>query len=281
MAKRAGELRKFNERTSTRESNISLVYKFLKEGKSIKWIEDFFLENQGLKPITVRLYLMDARRLIGTESEMDVDFASVLHDSRYETIWEQEKDIYLNWRPVPEEPWERAQNMEIVRRYSDLLKSLKQRENMYGLRDKDLMIALHSNISLTRDYKASSFEHHLKKYFDINKLSLEEKIELLALLKESYEGDLFSEANYVVENEEKEELKREIKVDNQKALTVKVEGIDQIKDQEEKPKKINLRKTSSILVKDLVTKEGLPIEEVSAKLEESQKKVIRIKFNKK
>lgn len=267
--------------SANREANVALAYKFLKDGKSIKWIEDFFAEHQQLKPITVRLYLMDARKLIGTETEMDVDFASMLHDSRYEKIWEDEKDIYLNWHFAPEEPWERAENMDIVRRYSDLLKALKQRENMYGLREKDLMLALHSNISLTRDYKADSFEHFLKKEFDLSKLSLEDRVELLQLLQESYDGDLFKEKDYVVEDDEDVKETRVLKIDNKKSKEVIVEGVNEIKPEKPKPKKIIIRKTSSVVVKDLVDKQGKTPEEIGNKLEETQNKLVAKKFKKK
>jgi hypothetical protein len=281
MAKRAGEHKQLMKGVLDREANIALVYKFLKEGKTIKWIEDFFADHQALKPITVRIYLMEARKLIATEADMDVDFTSLLHDARYEKLWESEKDLYLQWHFVTEEAYQRAQNMEVVRRYADLLKSLKQRENMYGLREKDLVLALHSNISLTREYKADSFEQTLKIDFDIEKLTLEEQVELLQILEESYEGDLFQQKEYIVENDEEIEQKTKPKTDSQKSLAVTVEGIEQIKPEPEKPKKIISRTTSSISVKDYVPGEGKSAQEVSQNLEQVQKKVIKIKFNKK
>jgi hypothetical protein len=279
--KRIGERKQLMRGSIDREANVALTYKFLKDGKPIKWIEDFFSENQGLKPITVRLYLIDARRLISTETDMDIDFASLLHDSRYEKLWEQEKDIYLGWCFVPQEPYERANNMEIVRRYSDLLKSLKQRENMYGLREKDLVLALHSHIHLTKDYRQNSFEQFLKKEFDLTKLSIEERVELMKLLEDSYEGDIFEEKDYITKEEEEEEIKEIKKIENpQNSMKVKIEGIGGILIKTPKKRRAE-RKTSSIIVKDFVKDKGSTPEQVSNKIEENQKKVIKIKFNKK
>jgi len=282
MRKKAGERTQLMKGVIDKEANIALTYKFLKDGQTIKWIEDFFEKSQGLKAITVRMYLMDARKLIATEADMDVDFASLLHDSRYEKMWESEKDLYLQWHFVTEEAWQRAQNMEVVRRYSDLMNSLKQRENMYGLREKDLVIALHSNISLTRDYKADTFEAFLKNEFDLNKLTLEEQVELLQLLEASYDGDLFDQINYINESEEVvETAKPKQLADPQKSLSVTVEGIKEIKPEPAQPKKITIRKTSSITVKEFVDQKGSTPEEVNEKFESTQNRIIKIKFRKK
>lgn len=270
-----------SKKVISREENVGLTYKFLKEGKTIKEIEDFFAENQQLKPITVRIYLMDARKLISTEADMDIDFTSALHDSRYEGIWEEDKNAYLEWIFAPEENWERAQNSEIIRRYSSLLVALKQRENMYGLRSKDLVLALHSNISLTKDYKADSFEHFLSKQFDINKLDLAEKVELLQILEESYEGNMFDKQEYIVENDEEVEEKKVRAIDHQKSKEVIVESIKQIKDQPKPPKQLITKKTASIVVKDFTgDKTSKTPEQVQDKIKNSVMDYIKEKYKK-
>lgn len=282
MAKRRSSgKRQVEKKVLDKEANVSMVYKFLKEGKTITWIEDFFKEHQNLKPITVKIYLMEARKLISTEAEMDVDFASLLHDSRYETIWEQDKNAYVGWIFVPEGPWDRANNMDIVRKYNDLLRSLKQRENMYGLREKDLVLALHSNITLTRNHKSESFELYLKKDFDIDKLTTEEKSELLGLLKDSYEGDLFEQKDYVVENDEKETTERKKIEDPQKSKVIKIEGVKEIKEQPKLPEPKTRRKTSSIKVTDQRPKGGKTAVQVNESLKKAMEKLIREKFKKK
>gem|GEM_PF-3239486 len=264
-----------------KEANVGMTYRFLKDGKSIKWIEDFFVDSQGLKAITARIYLMEARKLISTEADMDIDFASLLHDSRYEKIWNDEKNIYVGWCYTPEENFERANNIDIVRRYGELLKSLKQRENMYGLRDKDLSIALHSNLTLTRSTRVDSFEHSISKDLDINLLTMDEKVELLKLLEESYEGDLFLTKEYIVEDDEHVEEVKLVRINNQKSSTVISEGFKEIKDQPEEEKKIEKRKTASILVKNFAPEKGTNASGVNEKLKKSMEEMIRKKFNQK
>jgi hypothetical protein len=253
----------------------------LKDGKSIQWIVNFFHENKQLKPITVRTYLLEARKLISTEADMDVDFTSVLHDARYEQIWEADKNAANEWAYVPEEAWQRANNMEIIRRYNSLMTSMKQRENMYGLRNKDLVLALHSNISLTRDYKSDSFEHFLKKQFDVDKLSLPERIEMQKLLEASYEGDAFLEKDYVLDDDEPELKERKVLEDPQKSMKVNNEGFDKIKIIE-KIKKGNIEKeTASIKVIDNRPKrKGKTSEQVTDKIKNSVMALVKEKFGK-
>lgn len=262
--------------------NIMLTYNFLKEGKSINEIEEFFLKNRKLKRVTIHGYLRDARKLIASEADMDVDYASALHDARYEKIWENEKNAYLEWIAVPEEPFERANNMEIIRRYSSLLKSMKQREAMFGLRDKNIIGMVHSNLTLTKDHKSTTFQEYIEQNVDLKKLNVEEKVKLLKIMESSYDGDLFKEEVYLADEEEVE-VKEVAKKSNR--LTSKQVEKDNSLKQMPKPKttkKIDKRISSSTVVKDLVgDKKGNTPEKSLDKLKQSIINKIKKKYEEK
>jgi hypothetical protein len=278
MAKR--ERRITSKKSIDRDANVNLCYTFLKQGKSIQWIENFFAESQDLKPITVRLYLMDARKLISTEGDMDIDFTSLLHDSRYEEIWSQEKDAYLEWHYVIEEAWEARINSEVVRRYNSLLKSMKQREEMYGLRDKGLINALHSNISLTKDQIVDGFEQYIKRYFDFEKLIDDELVELLQLLEKSYEGDLFDKKAYIEDDDEVKVVAKkqlELPLKSKKVIT---ESIPNLKEKEKD--KTFTKPTESIKIIDGSKNKRSPdtITEVNQKMNKNLLEYIKTKYGK-
>lgn len=262
------------------KENVSMTYRFLKDGKDKKYIEDYFDNTQGLSRQTVMGYIAKARRLLSSDEIREADFALAIHNNRYERIWEADKDIYVQWIPNPTEKAEFVHNNEILRKYREVLKSLKQRERLFGLSGSgETNVYIQNNISLNGKIEKQNLtqlenQKVIEEAFDFDKLDTQELSKLVKYF--SIMRGQKEEQQFFFETEEDVEKQRPMsELEKQKSSKIIIESLPVEKIKEIKSDSI--RETASIIVKG-EHKEGKTPEQVAEELRKAMREKIKKKY---
>lgn len=122
--------------------------------------------------------IQDAYDYAEVEAFKDKEYTFHTHIDRYEKMYADSLVMEDGWgRPLdPKEDWH-----IMVARYSNALKALKMKEQLLGLHDKNVAIEINNrtaSVITTKEEKRGVLGG-----FDFNKLTLQEKKDLLELLK--------------------------------------------------------------------------------------------------
>lgn len=161
--------------------------------KQVRQVCDLIMEGQRSNDIFVQMLIEDnslteykfmqlqkhAYVLAENELHKDREYVFQLHMERYEDLYEKNMQMVDSWlRPLdPKKDWHIMQA-----KYACALKALRSKEELLGLHDKSISIELNQ-------FKATVSEPKQLRGgipgYDISKLSMEEKKELLEIIKES------------------------------------------------------------------------------------------------
>lgn len=155
------------------------IYERLLEGYSRKELHSHIIFNYPeLKSARSRENAIhDAYKYAEIEAFKDKEYTFHTHIDRYDKMY-KESMVMENQYGVPLDPVEDWQIM--VAKYSNALKSLKMKEQLLGLHDKNVSIEINNRVAtvLTTTETRGAMGG-----YDFSKLELAEKIELLKLIK--------------------------------------------------------------------------------------------------
>lgn len=108
----------------------------------------------------------------------DREYTFQLHMERYEQLFKESMEMVDSWkRPLdPKKDWH-----IMVAKYGNAMKALRHQENLMGLHDKSFVVEVNEN-KATIIHKE---ETNTLPGYNLDALSLEEKVELLSLIRES------------------------------------------------------------------------------------------------
>lgn len=159
---------------------IVRIYEMLKQGiRSNEIFAVFLQEDPELGETAFLKMLKHAYEHAENELHKDRDYIFELHMSRYEDIFAKCRHMVDSWqRPLnPKKDWH-----VIVAKNASALKALKSKEELIGLHDKSIVLELNENKAVV--VEKETLTGKIGNY-DIEKLSMEEAKELLALIKEA------------------------------------------------------------------------------------------------
>lgn len=163
---------------------IERAKEMLFQGHSISEIKiDLLAIDSTLNVHEIRLVLNEAYDRLHTTVHRDREYIFQLHMSRYEELYKRAMNMRNNHgiEFSPTKDW----NI-IVNRFQTAMRILKLKEELIGLHNKDIVIEIENNN--TTVIKEGEPDHIM-----LTGLSFDEKVELLALLKEArtvpIEGD--------------------------------------------------------------------------------------------
>lgn len=156
------------------------IYEKLLEGYNRQELVSHIIFNYPeLKTVNSRnRAIQDAYEYAEVEAFKDKEYTFHTHIDRYERMYSDSLVMEDGWgRPLdPKEDWH-----IMVARYSNALKALKLKEQLLGLHDKNIAIEINNRTATIVTTKEET--RGLFGGFDFDKLTLQEKKELLELLR--------------------------------------------------------------------------------------------------
>ncbi len=171
-----------------REKALIDIKRKLKEGKTAHEITDWVRTNyEGVKKANVFWLIKEAQENISRELDFNLRDIMIKHSSRYEQIW---KKNYSNpYSKVLENPDQDMEDQDvrktlhkIANHYMVAAKALQQKEKMLGLVHNRMDVQLKNELEEREERAEASLS---SSNLDLTKLTLEEKKEMLALLKKA------------------------------------------------------------------------------------------------
>lgn len=164
---------------------IERTYELLKQGMSANEIQ-VTLVVEGHEEVegdsAFRDLLARAFKFAAIELHKDREYTFQLHMDRYEKIYEQSMVMEDTWH----RPLDKRKDWKLITmKYVNAINALKNKENLLGLHDKKLVLEFNENKAVVLEKKKNTGNGDKLAGYDINKLTLEEKIELLSLIQEA------------------------------------------------------------------------------------------------
>lgn len=183
-----------NEREGTRAANAVLakdtieyqtqvkrIFEYIREGLQPGEIQaTLLIEDNELSPKQFQERLADAYKLAELAIYKDREYTFQLHMERYEKLWNECIKLQHD-NGVPLDPWKDKGFMN--QRLIEALQQLQAKEKLIGLHDKSMILEV-SQTSATVIEAESHRGNNLPGY-DLDKMKLEDQIELLTLIREA------------------------------------------------------------------------------------------------
>jgi len=164
----------------------------IKEGLTQQGIIDWVRDNYTISNQNVVFLMKEARSNYQRELDFNLRDIMLKHSARYEQIWSKNyKNPFSKKLDNPEEDLDdesvRKTLFKVAKHYMTAAKALQNKEKMLGIVHSRMDVELKNEFFEQQEREK---EKHLDvSRYDLNKLSMEEKIEFLHLLKKS-KGEL-------------------------------------------------------------------------------------------
>lgn len=179
--KRHEKGRQIQKRDTTEyQQLVDRVYEHIREGmRSNEIFATLLVEDDTLTDVKFSQILKDAYELAEVSLQKDREYTFQLHMERYEKMYEEAIKMTNSWgQPLdPKKDW-----AVINARYIAALKQLEAKERLIGLHDKSLILELTEQRATVLEKEETRSGHILG--YDLDKLTLEEQIELLQYIKD-------------------------------------------------------------------------------------------------
>lgn len=163
------------------QKKVEEVYQYILQGLRSNEIYAMLLsDDNSLTEQKFNKLLQYAYQYAQNTLHKDREYVFELHMDRYEDLYSKSMNMINEWYNTPLDP--KKDWHIIVSRYTNAMKALKAKEDLIGLHDKSMVIEFNDGkaVVVEQDKEDKSLAQ-----FDLDKLSDEEQIELLNLLKES------------------------------------------------------------------------------------------------
>ncbi len=163
---------------------VEEIYGYLKEGmRSNEIYASLILRDKDLSESKFAKLLEGALQYADIAIHRDRDYMFQLHMNRYENIYYKSVGLVDNWnRQLNKDNHSHWQT--IVVKYMQALEALEHKEKLLGLHDKKVVMEFNDQGATIIDNPNMRGATEGLVGYDFSKLSLEEKIELLSLVKE-------------------------------------------------------------------------------------------------
>lgn len=153
----------------------------LKEGQTAGEIKDYYSNHSEYSMHTINHYISECYKGLQGETLRDVDTIISQHTKRYEKMYNKITNARKRWQDAEEEEPKDAFviRKKIMTEVINAVDALFRKEKLLGLHEKDVSISINNTLK-----KTTNKVNQMDKY-DLSKLTLQEKIELLNLINES------------------------------------------------------------------------------------------------
>ena len=162
------------------QAKVERIYEYIKQGMrsneiyAMMIVEDEKLTEKGFLELLRNAYIFAENAL-----HKDRDYVFQLHMERYEQVYEKNMVMVNSWN----QPLDRKRDWAIMcAKYINALNALVSKEKLLGLHDKSVSLEFNQQEAVLNQEQT---DRGSIPGYDIEKLSLEEQKQLLALIKEA------------------------------------------------------------------------------------------------
>lgn len=165
------------------QERVETLHRYLLDGlDSEEAYAMMLMDNEDLGRDAFNILLHHAYTLAETELHKDREYVFQLHMDRYEKMYEQAM-VMTNFWGIPLDP--KKDWKQMVMKYTSALRALKAKEDLLGLHNKSVVIEFNDGqATIVNDGNDRGTAGGVPGY-DLDNLSLDEKIEMLKLIQDS------------------------------------------------------------------------------------------------